>query len=444
MRVSTLSGLIALMVAQAAQAEKPFPKFRMTEIDPHVGNVCYALTLADVNGDGKPDIVAVTENAVVWFENPSWHKRTIIENQTERDNVCIAPNDIDGDGKVDFALGASWQPSNTDSGGTIQWLRRGANLDEKWTVHPIGSEPTVHRMRWGDLLGSGRPQLVVSPLQGRGTKGPDWGAGRGVRLQAFSIPRNPMSDPWPVETIDDTLHCMHNHWICDFFGTGRPGVLASSWEGVHWFDRHNDHWSKLHLGSGDQTAAPFKGSSEIKPGAVRGKTAFFATIEPWHGHAVVLYLPPDKQAQGSTSPLWSRRVIDDTLKWGHAVWTADLDSDGVDELLIGQRDKGPGPIAGPGVFIYRARNPELTQWEKIVVDDGGVATEDLVAGDLNGDGRVDIVAGGRATHNVRIYENLRPAADSTVEDANPTATRVVDHWRSVERNAASHFSLLNE
>jgi hypothetical protein len=40
-----------------------------------------------------------------------------------------------------------------------------------------------------------------------------------------------------------------------------------------------------------------------------------------------------------------------------------------------------------------------------VLDDGGVAVEDLVAEDLDGDGRAEIVAGGRATHNVKIYWN---------------------------------------
>jgi hypothetical protein len=32
-----------------------------------------------------------------------------------------------------------------------------------------------------------------------------------------------------------------------------------------------------------------------------------------------------------------------------------------------------------------------------------MACEDAVAADLNGDGRMDIIAGGRATHNVIIY-----------------------------------------
>jgi hypothetical protein len=45
------------------------------------------------------------------------------------------------------------------------------------------------------------------------------------------------------------------------------------------------------------------------------------------------------------------------------------------------------------------------RWARHVLEDGGVAVEDLAAADLNGDGRIDIVAVGRQTHNIRIYWN---------------------------------------
>src|SRR5262249_34663597 len=102
-------GLCAALLSPVAVWAAEFPEVRLQEIDPHVGNVCYALAVADVNGDRKPDVVAVTEDAVVWFANPGWEKHTIIKGATDRDNVCIQPHDIDGDGKVDFALGAAWQ-----------------------------------------------------------------------------------------------------------------------------------------------------------------------------------------------------------------------------------------------------------------------------------------------------------------------------------------------
>jgi len=39
------------------------------------------------------------------------------------------------------------------------------------------------------------------------------------------------------------------------------------------------------------------------------------------------------------------------------------------------------------------------------VDDGGMAAEDLTVADLNGDGKPEIIAVGRATANVKIYWN---------------------------------------
>lgn len=384
----------ALLAVSAGATEH---RFVAQEIDPRVGNVCYAVTVADVNRDTKPDVIAVTETAVVWFENPTWRKRTIIDGQTERDNVCIAPHDIDGDGAVDFALGAGWQPTNTRTAGTLQWLQRGASLDEKWKVHAISSEPTLHRMRWGDVLGTGRLQLVVSPLQGRETRGPNWDVGNGIRLLVFSVPADPVADPWPSQVADETLHTMHNHWIVDFDGDGRNETLTASWHGVHLIRHSRDgKWTREQLAEGNQsTPPPQKGSSEIKLGRLSSGGRYLATIEPWHGFEAVVYTPPDKPG------LWQRRLLDGTLKGGHAVWTAELDGDAADELIIGQRDQG----AAPGVTIYDPQDAAGTQWSKSVLGEARVAVEDLVASDLDGDGRPEIIAGGRATHNVVILWN---------------------------------------
>ena len=118
-------------------------------------------------------------------------------------------------------------------------------------------------------------------------------------------------------------------------------------------------------------------------------------------HQVVVYTEPKAGIR-----LWDRHVIDDKLKWGHAVWCADLDGDGNDELIIGVRDDlSKKPQERRGVRIYKALDDSGTQWARHIVDDGGVAVEDLAVADLNGDGRIDIVAVGRQTGNIRIYWN---------------------------------------
>ncbi len=383
-----------------------FPRFETREIDPKVGEVCYALTSADVDGDGRPDIVAVANDAVVWYRNPTWEKHDVIRGQTEKDNVCLQALDVDVDGKVDFALGASWQPSNTKSGGTLQLVTRTGAPEGVWRIVPLGSEPTLHRMRFGDVLGTGKPQLVVAPLQGRDTKGPDWGSGLGVRLLVRSIPPQPFSDDWPTEVADDSLHTVHNLQLIDLDGDGRDEIVAAAWEGVFVIKRDTmGKWSKSKIGTGNQESKPNKGASEVKVGRLRDGSRYIATIEPWHGFQVVVYTP-NKSGEG----LWERRVIDEPVKWGHAVWCADLDGDGDDELMIGQRDpnaKAGATPKGPGVYVYDPKpGSHPLAFERHVIDDGSVAVEDLIAVDLNGDGRPEIVAGGRATHNVRIYENL--------------------------------------
>lgn len=380
--------LFALSLGLRPPASR-LPEFRAQVIDPHVGEVCYALTLADVDGDKKNDIVAVTENRVVWFQNPDWEKRLIIEDQTARDNVCIAPLDIDRDGKIDFALGAGWTKT-----GTLQWLSRSGSLDQKWTVHLIGAEPWLHRVRWGDILGTGRPQLVVSPLNRT--------SGEGVRLLAFQIPASPATGAWESTVVDATLNRMHNHWMIDFDANGTEDVVTASEEGIFFFTRNSENgWMKKKLGTGyvdPQTGRG--GAGEVKIGRLAGNRKFIATIEPMHGTTVAVYTAPK-----SPGELWTRRVLDESLKEGHGVWTADLDRDGSDEVIIGHRVKGEGPIAGPGIYIYDTEDAEGAQWTKHVLDDGGVAVEDLVAEDLNGDGWIDLVAGGRATHNVKLYIN---------------------------------------
>jgi hypothetical protein len=78
-----------------------------------------------------------------------------------------------------------------------------------------------------------------------------------------------------------------------------------------------------------------------------------------------------------------------------------------DQIIIGVRDDlSMKPDERRGVRIYKALDDTGTKWARHDVDPGGVAVEDLAAADLDGDGKIDIVAVGRQTGNVRIYWNL--------------------------------------
>jgi hypothetical protein len=389
MRTSYPIECLVLGAVWAAFPSSATAMFRTQEIGRDLG-VVYAVGTADINRDGKPDIVAINHTQVFWFENPKWDKHVILDGVTKKDNVCFATEDIDGDGFVDVALGADWQPTNTEGGGSLQWIRR----DNKkptgpWALGPISLEPTLHRIRWGDVNGDGKNELVVVPLHGRGNKGPAW-TGAGARILVFNKPRNPLSDPWPVEIADETLHIVHNFIVVD------GQILAAAREGVFALARDaRGRWSKRQIGEGNP--------GEIKLGKVSG-TRTLATIEPWHGTTLVT-LRERSPIGGAPAKLWEREVVDPTLIEGHAIGWGDFDGDGSDELVAGWRKP---PV---GVALYKRSAGRATPgkpgaaWQKAMIDEGGMAAEDLVVADLNGDGRPEVIAGGRATANVRIYWN---------------------------------------
>jgi hypothetical protein len=349
------------------------PKFRPQEIQSNFG-VVYAVLTADMNNDGKPDILAINPTQTVWFENPSWTKHVALDGGTKKDNVCFSVNDTDGDGKLDIAIGADWQPANTQSGGSLQWIRPSAG---KWLITPLGNEPTLHRMRWADVDGDGKNELIVVPLQGRGTKAPDW-EGEGSRIFVYWPSQNPADGNWRMEVTDDSLHIVHNFIVVN------GEIWTASKEGIHGFQRSvGGDWFKRKIGEG----AP----GEIKLGRVN-KVRHLATVEPWHGNKIVIYEEP----KNAPNAFWKRTEIETGLNQAHALGWGDFDGDGSDELIVGWRNKPHG------LALYK-RMPG-GNWTKHFIDDG-VAVEDLVVADLNGDGRPDFVAVGRATANVRIYWN---------------------------------------
>ncbi|MDP1930074.1 MAG: VCBS repeat-containing protein [Gammaproteobacteria bacterium] len=389
---------LLLSACQAADAQR-FD--RLVLDDAFAGG--YGVEIADVDGDGRMDIVALATNPAqfVWYRNPGWEKYII--SSTAAGNIAAASHDIDGDGDMDIVLASAFNLRASTEGGLVHWLENPGNPmeNQEWQQHLIDQIPTSHRLRWADVNGDGKSELINLPIIGIGATEPDYAVG--ARLTAYSIPQDPRAGRWGKVVISDALEMAHGLSVIDWNGDGRDDLLTASFSGIDLFQMasRGRMVDQTPLGAGNRGNRPGQGSSEVAVGSLAGQpegslessARFLASIEPWHGNEVVVYRPNE---DGSLP--WAREVIDTELVGGHALVVADLNNDGRDEIIAGHRSS---PF---GLYIYRYM-PDTGLWQRSTLDAGGIGVAGLAVSDFNGDGFADIVAVGSSTANVVLFEN---------------------------------------
>jgi FG-GAP-like repeat len=409
---------LAFLVSSATvfAADPPEPKFRAVTIDDKI-QIGYGVAVADVDGDGKPDVLLADKKQFVWYRNPTWEKFILAENLTEKDNVCLAAQDLDGDGKCEIAVGAEWNPADTEKSGAVFYLIPPADRTQRWEPVKFPSvEPTTHRMKWVKLgvaedRGSkveGAPAsqpstldprpstsnwgLVVVPLHGRGNKN---GEGAPVKVLCYIKPDDVRAE-WKVEVVDESMHMTHNFHVPL---PNRSVVHLVGKEGLRIIMklRPSEAWQWVDAAELNQIRIPSGGAGEITGGRLPHGGSLVATVEPMHGNALVAYTMAGLEDR-------NRSVLTDQLADGHALGCGDVLGAGSDQIIVGWRGNPakPRPV---GIKLFTPLDAKGEKWRESLIDDNGMACEDLVLADLNADGKLDIVASGRATKNVKLYFN---------------------------------------
>jgi hypothetical protein len=172
------------------------------------------LNLADLNGDRKADLIAITyeEHVMMVFRQDSPSKWTVVLDTT-LDNLHegMDVGDIDGDGDIDIAANGYWveNPGGEMSG---EWIIR--SIDEKWHNQEGDWSGNACKVFCRDINDDGKTEVFISHSERSGYP------------VAWYESDDPASGEWTEHIIKDDLPAAHTLQVFDFDLDGDYDVLS--------------------------------------------------------------------------------------------------------------------------------------------------------------------------------------------------------------------------
>ncbi len=318
---------------------------------------------ADLDNDGDMDFITGRRNGEIrWYEYSSADKWIVhILGQNSPSDVGGVVLDVNRDRKLDFVAGGVWyrHPSNPKT--------------EPWNRYIFDSKlAKVHDVVAADIDMDGKKDVITMSDKND--------------LRWYKIPDNP-EKPWTKHVIFASIHA--GIAAADLDADGDTDIVRGSiwlenkekgtqWEvhefcGVPWADRK------------DYTGAAKAVIADID---ANGRVDIILTEAEFAGARIAWFESPNDPTQVPWKEHFLPNMKQEKRGPFHSLQVADFDNDGDQDIFSGEMEwLGKPPYRW---FIWENVSGDGSRFIEHVILDSKLGTHEAVAGDVDGDGDIDL------------------------------------------------------